>query len=702
LNSRILYALLGILLGGNVSFAQSGLDQKISDLNNENDDQKRISLAMEISRDSEVFYDGLFYAKFAIDVAEKSEDQEALASTYQNLAGLYSKEHRPKEAAEWGLKALNLWRANSNRKELAASFEFLGNVYHEVGDLSSSLKSYLGYSSVCMEIGDLSGVANSKNKIGTIHKELGDYAFALGSYADAVKVYEKVGKEAKKAGPYLNIGIIYKIQKEHGEALVYYRKALALYQMDGNQNGAAAAYVNIGNIHRMEFRFDSALFYSRKAVEIHDQNNKLAHLSFAYNNIGLIYSEQGINDSALFYYNASLTLKDSVKAVTSRASTLTNIGEVYTALKQHDKAQTYLAEALQLASDLKQDDVMEEVYTQLAKLENSRGNFKKSVEYLNIYIAFHDSVDNIQKTRLLNDYRAKYEYEQQSQKLELSEKKKALLEERIANDHTQRSQSRIISIALGALLILVFLLLWSYYRRLSVTKELNKQLQDTNEELKSTLLSKEEKELLLKEIHHRVKNNLQIISSLIRLQWSKINDPEIEDLFRECDDRVKSMSLVHEELYKTKNLSKVNVGKYLEKLSGDLIDVYSVGRAVKLNITSEVEALGIDTLIPLGLMINEIITNSLKHGLVDSQPGEITVELTNRNNKEFTLVIGDNGRGFPGNFSFESEESLGVELISTLTEQLNGQIEILPREGAFFKIDFEDIDKERLRHEIAP
>jgi two-component sensor histidine kinase len=202
------------------------------------------------------------------------------------------------------------------------------------------------------------------------------------------------------------------------------------------------------------------------------------------------------------------------------------------------------------------------------------------------------------------------------------------------------------------------------------------------------MVSNDEKEVLLKEVHHRVKNNLQIIKSLIRLQNSSVNDKRTSLLLMEFEQRVSSMALVHESLYKSKDLARVDLNNYFKTLITDLIDAYKLGQEVQANLSVEVENLGIDTLVPLGLLTNEIISNSLKHGFEPNSNGIIKVDLKKIDDLNYQLYIGDNGKGFDFEEERSEKDSLGIELIQALVDQLDGEFEFFNENGAYYRIKF--------------
>jgi two-component sensor histidine kinase len=205
--------------------------------------------------------------------------------------------------------------------------------------------------------------------------------------------------------------------------------------------------------------------------------------------------------------------------------------------------------------------------------------------------------------------------------------------------------------------------------------------------------SLEEKDLLLKEVHHRVKNNMQVIYSLLNLQSEHIEDPQALRMFKDSQNRVKSMAMVHEKLYRSEDLARINFAEYLRSLTIDLLRSYRAGSdRIQLKIDVQDAFLGIDSAIPCGLITNELVSNSLKHAFPADTKGEIHIELFKDDNGELTLTVSDNGIGFPEGVDFRNTESLGLQLVNTLTEQLGGTIELDRSCGTAFKIVFSEIN----------
>ena len=201
-----------------------------------------------------------------------------------------------------------------------------------------------------------------------------------------------------------------------------------------------------------------------------------------------------------------------------------------------------------------------------------------------------------------------------------------------------------------------------------------------------------EKEVLLQEIHHRVKNNLQVISSLLDLQSQQIEESAMLEVFRESQNRVKSMALVHEKLYQSKNFAKINFAEYTESLTNYLFKAYELHSGnVTLELDIEEVTLNIDTAIPCGLIINELVSNALKYAFPDSRTGKISISLHSDRHKHFTLIIKDDGVGLPINWDFKTVKSLGLQLVKVITKQLKGTIEIDRTRGSQFRLNFSEI-----------
>ncbi len=224
------------------------------------------------------------------------------------------------------------------------------------------------------------------------------------------------------------------------------------------------------------------------------------------------------------------------------------------------------------------------------------------------------------------------------------------------------------------------------YKQLQIELNERKQAEDN---LKKSL---REKEILLKEVHHRVKNNLHVVSSLLQLQSETIADAQIAKMFEESENRIHSMALIHEKLYRSQNLAQINFGEYLEDLVTNLFESYNVSNErIQLELETEPIFVNIETATPCGLIVNELVSNSLKHAFPNEKTGKIQVCCYQNEEKRIYLKIKDNGIGFPQNRDFRNTNSMGFQVVCTLIRQLKGSIQIDRTEGTTFDLNFTEL-----------
>ena len=209
--------------------------------------------------------------------------------------------------------------------------------------------------------------------------------------------------------------------------------------------------------------------------------------------------------------------------------------------------------------------------------------------------------------------------------------------------------------------------------------------------------SLQEKETLLKEIHHRVKNNMQLISSLLQLQSDYITNPEALSVFREGQNRVRSMALIHEKLYRASSLAQIDFAEYVQSLVNMLMPTYAVRPdLVKVRVQAQVVELAVDTAIPLALILNELISNCLKHAFPGDRPGQLDIELSGCAETEVILSVRDDGVGLPAGFAWEQCPSLGLHLVKILTSQIEGRMEVQSEGGLEFRLKFRETKRRRV------
>jgi len=208
------------------------------------------------------------------------------------------------------------------------------------------------------------------------------------------------------------------------------------------------------------------------------------------------------------------------------------------------------------------------------------------------------------------------------------------------------------------------------------------------------LASLHEKEVLIKELHHRVKNNMQVVSSLLALQSRKVDDERYRKYFEESQNRIHAMAMVHEKLYRSEDMARVDFSEYIRDLTRHLFYTYNINpRAIRLHLDVAEIYLGIDTAIPCAMIINELVSNSLEHAFPGGREGNLTVRLHRNDGGMHILTVTDDGVGIPEDFSIDKLQTLGMQIIQSLTRQVRGTLEMVGKGGTHATVVFDGIPR---------
>jgi len=316
----------------------------------------------------------------------------------------------------------------------------------------------------------------------------------------------------------------------------------------------------------------------------------------------------------------------------------------------------------------------------------AKGNYKDAYEISQLLKQANDSLaKNETRQRILQE-KLRYDSLQQAERTRTYRND-------ILQKQTEVESSRKIMYLVIAALALALLLAIAFYRNYRNTKKANRiiaqQQQETEEKKRIIETSLTEKETLLKEIHHRVKNNLQIISSLLSLQANRTDDEHLKRIMNEAKNRIGSMALIHQKIYQSGNLSSVDFQAYIEQMAQSIDANFNhEKKSIAQHIDTHGISLDIDTSIPLGLIINELLTNSYKYAFAGRSSGTLSISLKEKNAEELELHVSDDGQGLPPGFDPSSLNSLGVKLVKGLASQIKGTVRFESDQGTHCFIDF--------------
>jgi two-component system, sensor histidine kinase PdtaS len=535
-------------------------------------------------------------------------------------------------------------------------------------------------------------LAKCYNDLGRTYKKISRFPDALKSFNRALNYFMLVRDFRGVAQVYLNVGNVLKSIGRDDQAKIEYRKALGIFKSEGDLYNEAGVYNNLGNIYKNQKNYDSAFHYMYKTLHIREQDSAQKVKAYIYHNLANLHLAVNNTDSALYYSGKSLAINESIPSRSDMAYDYNVHGSVSMVLGNYQQAIGYFEKALELSNTEGAVENRMDVLRQLGYCYFKVDNFKKSAETLITYLGLDDSMNLENNSALIETEMIHYELFADSIRTRHLMLEKDLEQSRIENmeltDHISRRNFYYAFVILFLVLITIVTLLLSARRRLMQTREHQAILQVQNDELKRTLISKEEKEVLLKEVHHRVKNNLQIINSLIRLQSNFMTANNYREKLVETENRIRSMALIHEKLYKTGNLASLSIRNYIEELSFNIIELYENHNVkIKLRFDLEEREYGIDTLIPIGLIINEALSNSMKYAFFDRDEGNVWISIRS-DAKTSMMLIKDDGLGADLGLNELKEDSLGIELILSLADQLDGRVSLDTENGFEYIFEF--------------
>lgn len=571
----------------------------------------------------------------------------------------------------------------SLNENLEKDFDYNYDKAYDITDGVKSLPFSLKAFEISQKIGNKKYVTKACIEVCHDYEKIGDLSSALKYIFIAANIAEKGNDLVSMAIVYNSIGTIYRIQNNERLAILYMNKAIEIHKRINSPNVLGDDYNNLGEIHRVSHHYELAMINFKKAFDIYLSLKNDYYLAYAAGNIGLVFAALGQKDSATFYISKAadiLRIKNDYYPITVY---LIESANVYLKEGNTEEALKEAIQALEISRTRNFREQVRDASKILSEIYTHRKDYKNAFQALQQYYNAKDSISNNKVIGDMAEMRADYEVSKKESEIKGLEAINTL-------------RTRInVGLSIGVFLVIVLsVFLFRLNRNLKTANlQLSQQkveLEQKNEIIRASL---EEKETLLKEIHHRVKNNLQIISSLLSLQSQGVKNKKMLDAFQESQQRLHSIALIHQKLYQNENLARINIQSYIDDLVGTIHQSFhSKHRNIDFQVTAEGIDLDIDTAVPLGLIVNELATNAYKYAFSQVKDGILTISMK-RNMDMYRLIIKDNGPGIPENINIFETESLGLRLVSILSRQLQGKLEVKSDNGAAFYLDFADVMK---------
>lgn len=607
---------------------------------------------------------------------KNSKEDTVLINTNLQLSHLYREDETGK-AMGYALRALAIAEKIKNEPLIARSFHALGVCYDYTGNLDSCLYTLDKAGVIYKSLNDEEKLSNVINDKANAYYVRGNFELALRNHFAALELRKKAGNKSYIAKSLNNIGILYRSKKYYINAINYYRQSLAIKEELHDEQGILNTLINISSAYNSEDKYDSTYYYANKAMRLAEKIH--AEKDIYGSQVNMAVALVGLNEPAraeqLFYEVEKKAIAHNDKDVL--ITTYEGLGDIFLSRGNYSKAQDYFLKGMETAKLNQRKERIEVFYRKLSKTSRQSGKYDLAMAYMDSSAALSQDLLNAENLRQLNEMAVVHESAEKEKQIEKLNIQNTL--SKAESSHRKAERNYFIIAAVLFMMLAVFA-----YIAFTSNRKKKEQITVQKQAIEKSL---QEKEVLLREIHHRVKNNLQVVSSLLSLQSNYITDEHALQAVKESRNRVHSMSLIHQNLYQERDLRGIEIQDYIGKLCDNLFDSYNI-QYKKIKLIKELEPLNLDVdiVVPLGLILNELISNSLKYAFADGREGAIKIILKEEN-AILKLGVHDNGIGINIKDGLKREYAFGYKMINAFLKKLKGEMKICSEGGT--KIDIE-------------
>ncbi|MBX2875635.1 MAG: hypothetical protein KTR30_26190 [Saprospiraceae bacterium] len=626
----------------------------------------------------------------AIDTLENLvllQDDSSKVYTYKALAGKYHELGNNEELEKCLRKGLTAAENTGSQRLLADAYHSFSLTYIRRGLYEQALHYAKKLLKVAIAANYPERISSAYNNIGKAHEYMGDFLAARKALLEAEKVNTLYGYDIYNAYEWFNIGMLNWRLHNFEEALLYFEKleCQSKEQSDPKfknrlwrmaQHGKANLLMDQGLLEQAKLLYHNVIDYDPN-TEIYNYN-----VAEALTKLGQIAIQQEQWEAAAQYLQRSIEKQQSTRTRSTMGFAKSYLAEVHLQQGQLDNALVLAHEAARIGKQTKAKQLIQAVNELLSRIHLESAQLDSAYHFQHLALIYKDSIFDVGKTRSFLELEAKYETQLQEQEI-LALKQQNQIQ--LLRNEKQQRQLVADGVALAILALVAILL----YRLYVLKRRSNTKIQEQNEIIKEAL---EEKGMLMQEIHHRAKNNLHVIESLLSLQTKATGNKDAQVVLLDSKSRIQTIRLIHQQLYGRNASAQVDMREYLQELVVHLQGAFSQAN-IRFQLDVDRVLISSREAVPLGLFINEAITNSIKYAFPDNNCGSIEIALKSLSPQKLELRIQDDGVGFTHAQNFQ--ESLGnFSLLRGLARQLEGQLNIQNKVGTTIHLAWSDKHKD--------
>ncbi|GAB2590791.1 hypothetical protein GCM10027190_44270 [Spirosoma areae] len=645
---------------------------------------------------------GKAYAGRAFYLFRKYGELAQLGYVYSELTQYYSNTASDVSSKiNLNQQALSFFNQTGERKKVAELLKEQGDLLQLQENYRQSLKE-LQQALILYRSTSHPHVDQVYDLLGFVSTKIGDFKAGLAYGLQAIKTAQlRGGTDLQLCTIYNRLGITYQALGQYSPAHTCFRKSLAIALTYKHVPSIIYLSCNLNSLMVNSGKPRQALAFLRNMSDKYPPTYFESRIILATRFMDTYRSLQQFNRAQPYCDQAvKLAQKDGAGSP-GLATTYQSVIGFLLASKQYGPAKKYLAINHQLCLVQGSPIALANNHLQWFQLDSTLGHYPSAIVNFQRYVRLRDSLFTESKNRQIAQLEIQYQTAKKDQDIQLKEKNILLLTEQGKLQQHQLDQAQLIrngTLAGAFMLVLLLGLGYNRYRLKQKSNHLLESIQlkinQKNDTLESVLREKdallEEKEWMLKEIHHRVRNNLQIVMSLLNSQAASLQDKAALSAIQESQHRVQAMALIHQKLYQSEQIARVDMTSYINDMVDYLRDSYIQLESVRFNLLIDRLALDVTQAVPLGLIINEAITNALKYAFPHGRSGVVSLSLHQVTSGTYELTVADDGVGLPAGYDPSCSRSLGMSLMYGLSEQLGSELMITSSPGVTIRLEFND------------